>query len=71
MGEIRLDILFTGRLSSAAYTIAAQLISGGYNVVFASDDINEDALGKKSLLFGYLRPTKTLREFSAHIISAR
>ena len=47
MGEIRLDILFTGRLSSAAYTIAAQLISGGYNVVFASDDINEDALGKK------------------------
>lgn len=30
-----------------AYTIAAQLISGGYNVVFASDDINEDALGKK------------------------
>lgn len=47
MGEIRLDILFTGRLSSAGVYDCRQLISGGYNVVFASDDINEDALGKK------------------------
>ncbi len=42
-----MDILFTGRLSSAAYALAEQLISGGYHVVFASDDINEGALDKK------------------------
>lgn len=42
-----MDILFTGRLSSATRELADQLISSGHNAAFASDDINESVLGKK------------------------
>lgn len=42
-----MDILFTGRLSSMTHALADALLAGGYNVAFASDDMNDELVGKK------------------------
>ena len=42
-----MDILFTGRLSSMTHALADALLVGGYNVAFASDDMNDELVGKK------------------------